>query len=57
MSTSNTHPTTHTSTVRKCKFFHPRLRLCITQIHTTIITPKHQSRKTSLNNHIAESST
>jgi hypothetical protein len=36
-STSSIHPTTRTSTVRKCKFFHLRLR--ITQIHTTIITP------------------
>jgi hypothetical protein len=42
-STSSIHPTTHTSTVRKCKFFHLHLhlRLHITQIHTTIITPKH----------------
>jgi hypothetical protein len=54
-STSSTHPTTRTSTVRKCKFFHLRLR--ITQIHTTIITPKHQNRKTSPNNHIVESTT
>jgi hypothetical protein len=54
-STSIIHPTTRTSTVRKCKFYHLRLR--ITQIHNTITTPKHPSRKTSLNNHIAESST
>jgi hypothetical protein len=58
-SMSSIHPTTHTNTVRKCKFFHLHLHLClhITQIHTTIITPKHQSRKTLPNNHIAESST
>jgi hypothetical protein len=54
-STFSIHPTTRTSTLRKCKFYHIRLR--ITQIHTTITTPKHQSRKTSPNNHIAESST
>jgi hypothetical protein len=57
MSTSSIHPTTRTSTVRKCKLYHLCLRLRITQIHTTIITPKHQSRKTLPNNHIAESST
>jgi hypothetical protein len=50
------HPTTHTSTIRKYKLFHPRIRLPITQTHTTKITPKHESRKTSLSSHIVESS-
>jgi hypothetical protein len=54
-SKSSIHPTTHTSTVKKCRFYH--LRLHITQIHNTITTPKHPSRKISPNNHIAESST
>jgi hypothetical protein len=53
--TSNTHPTMRTNTARKCKSFLTRLHLRITQIHTTIITPKHQSKKTSPNNHIVES--
>jgi hypothetical protein len=52
---SSIHPTTRTSTARKCKFYHLHLR--ITQIHNTITTPKHPSRNTSPNNHIAESST
>jgi hypothetical protein len=38
---SSTHPTTRINTTRKYKSFHPRLHLRITQIHTTIITPKH----------------
>jgi hypothetical protein len=54
--TSSTHPTTCTNTARKYKSSHPRLHLRTTQINTTIITPKHQSRKTLPNNHIAESS-
>jgi hypothetical protein len=37
--TSSIHPTTHISTIRKYKLFHPRLRLRITQTHTTKITP------------------
>jgi hypothetical protein len=50
------HPPNHVyHTVKKCRFYHLRLR--ITQIHNTITTPKHPSRKTSSNNHIAESST
>jgi hypothetical protein len=55
--TSSIHPTTHISTIRKYKLFHPRLRLRITRTHTTKITPKHQSRKTSPSSRIAESST
>jgi hypothetical protein len=54
-SKSSIHPTTRTSTVKKCRFYH--LRLHITQIHNIITTPKHPSRKISPNNHIAESST
>jgi hypothetical protein len=57
--TPNIHPTTHTSTTRRYKLYHPRTRtrLRITRTHTTKITPKHQSRKTSLINRIAESFT
>jgi hypothetical protein len=55
--TSSTHPTTHIRTIRKYKLFHPRLRLRITRTHTTKITPKQQSRKTSSISRIAESST
>jgi hypothetical protein len=54
---SSIHPTTHISTIRKYKSYHPRLSLLITQTHTTKITPKHQSRKTSPISRIAESST
>jgi hypothetical protein len=39
MATSSTHPTTHISTIRKYKLFHPRLCLRITRTHTTKITP------------------
>jgi hypothetical protein len=50
------HPTTLTSTIKRCMFYHHRLR--ITQIHhTTTTTHKHPNRKTSPNHHIAESST
>jgi hypothetical protein len=52
-SNSSIHPTTLTSTIKRCRSDHHRLR--ITQIHHT--TTKHPNRKTSLNNHIAESST
>jgi hypothetical protein len=55
--TPNIHPTTHISTIRRYKLYHPRTRLRINQIHTTKITPKHQNKKTSLISHIAESST
>jgi hypothetical protein len=43
--TSSTHPTTHIRTIRKYKSFHPRLRLLITQTHTTTTktTPKRRS--------------
>jgi hypothetical protein len=37
--TSNIYPTTHITTIRKYKLFHPRLRLRITRTHTTKITP------------------
>jgi hypothetical protein len=58
-SISTTHPTTHISIIRKYKSSHPRLRLRlrITQTHTTKITHQCQSRKTLPISHIAESST
>jgi hypothetical protein len=55
--TSSTHPITHIHTIRKCKSSHPRLYLRITRTHTTKITPRHQSRKTSPISRIAESFT
>jgi hypothetical protein len=55
--TPNIHPTTHTSTTRRYKSYHPRTCLHIIRTHTTKITPKHQSRKTSLISRIAESFT
>jgi hypothetical protein len=55
--TSSTHTTTHIRTRRKYKSFHPCLRLRITRTHTTKITPKRRSRKTSPISRIAESST
>jgi hypothetical protein len=51
------YPTTHTNTTRRYKSFHPHSRLRINQTSTTKITPKHQNRKTSLINRIAESFT
>jgi hypothetical protein len=49
----------HTNTTRRYKSYHPhfRLRIRISQTSTTKITPKHQNRKTSPINHIAESFT
>jgi hypothetical protein len=55
--TSSTHPTTHIHTIRKYKLSHPRLRLRITRTHTTKITPRLPSWKTSPINRIAESFT
>jgi hypothetical protein len=55
--TPNIHPTTHISTIRRYKLYHPRTRLLINQIHTTKITPKHQNNKTSPIIRIVESST
>jgi hypothetical protein len=55
--TPNIYPTTHISTTRRYKLYHPRSRLCINQIHTTKITPKHQNRKVSPISRIAESFT
>jgi hypothetical protein len=55
--TPNIHPTTHISTIRRYKLYHPRSRLRINRIHTTKITPKHQNKKTSPISRIAESST
>jgi hypothetical protein len=56
MSKSSIHPTTLTSTIKRCRFYHHRL--CITQIdHTTTTIHKHPNTKTSLNHHIPESST
>jgi hypothetical protein len=59
MALPNIHLTTHTNTTRRYKSYHPhfRLRTRISQTSTTKITPKHQNRKTSLINHIAESFT
>jgi hypothetical protein len=53
------HLTTHTNTTRRYKSYHPhsRLHIRISQTSTTQITPKHQNRKTSLINRIAESFT
>jgi hypothetical protein len=50
------HLTTHTNTTRRYKSYHLRssLRTRISQTSTTQITPKHQSKKTSLISHIAE---
>jgi hypothetical protein len=50
-------PTTHISTTRRYKSYHPHSRLRINQTHTTKITPKHQNKKTSPINRIAESFT
>jgi hypothetical protein len=55
-SISSTHPIMHISIIRKYKSSHLRLRLRITQTHTTKITHQRQSRKTSPISHIAESS-
>jgi hypothetical protein len=53
------HLTTHTNTTRRYKSYHPRssLRTRISQTSTTQITPKHQSKQTSLISRIAESFT
>jgi hypothetical protein len=53
------HLTTHTNTTRRYKSYHlhSRLRTHISQTSTTQITPKHQSKKTSLISRIAESFT
>jgi hypothetical protein len=51
------HPTTHISTIRRYKLYHPRSRHRINRIYTTKITPKHQNKKTSPISRIAESST
>jgi hypothetical protein len=55
--TPSIRPTTHTSTTRRYKLYHPRSRLRINQIHTTKITPKHQNKKTLPISRIAKSST
>jgi hypothetical protein len=63
--TSSIHPTTHISTIRRYKLYHPRFCLRITRTHTTKINPthttkinpKHQNKKTSPISRIAESST
>jgi hypothetical protein len=53
------HLTTHTNTTRRYKSYHLRssLRIRISQTSITQITPKHQSKKTSLISRIAESFT
>jgi hypothetical protein len=53
---SSIHPTISTSTIKRCSFYHHRLR--ITQTLRTITTHhKHPNKKTSLSHRIAESST
>jgi hypothetical protein len=55
----STHPTTHINIIRKYRSFHPRLRLRlrITQTHTSKITHQRRSRKASPISRIVESST
>jgi ADP-ribosylglycohydrolase len=55
--TSSIYPTTHISTIRRYKSYHPRSRLRINQTHTTKITLKHQNKKISPISRIAESFT
>jgi hypothetical protein len=55
--TPRIYPTTHISTTRRYKSFHPRSRLRINRTHTTKITLKHQNKKISSISHIAESFT
>jgi hypothetical protein len=55
--TPSIYPTTHISTTRRYKSYHPHSRLCINQTYTTKITPKHQNKKTSPISSIAESFT
>jgi hypothetical protein len=43
--TPNIHPTTHISTIRRYKLYHPHSRLRITQTHTTKITPSTKTRR------------
>jgi hypothetical protein len=57
MATSIIYPTTHISTIRRYKSYHPHSRLRINQTYTTKITPKHQNKKTSLISRIAKSFT
>jgi hypothetical protein len=55
--TPSIYPTTHISTTRRYKSYHPCSRLCINRTHTTKITPKHQNKKISPISRIAESFT
>jgi hypothetical protein len=55
--TPSIYPTTHISTTRRYKLYHPHSRLRINRTHTTKITPKHQNKKTSPISRIMESST
>jgi hypothetical protein len=55
--TPSIYPTTHISTTRRYKSYHPRSRLCINRTHTTKITPKHQNKKILPISRIAESFT
>jgi hypothetical protein len=55
--TPSIYPTTHISTIRRYKSYHPHSRLRINQIYTIKITPKHQNKKTSPINCIVESFT
>jgi hypothetical protein len=57
MATPSIYPTTHISTTRRYKSYHPHSCLRINQIHTTKITPKHQNKKSSPISRIAESFT
>jgi hypothetical protein len=55
--TPSIYPTTHISTTRRYKSYHPHSRLRINQTYTTKITPKHQNKKTSPISRIVESFT
>jgi hypothetical protein len=55
--TPSIYPTTHISTTRRYKSYHPHSRLRINQTHTTKITPKYQNKKTSPISRIVESFT
>jgi hypothetical protein len=55
--TPSIYPTTHISTTRRYKSYHPHSRLRINQTHTTKITPKHQNKKILPISRIVESFT
>jgi hypothetical protein len=55
--TPSIYPTTHISTTRRYKSYHPRSCLRINQTHITKITLKHQNKKFLLISRIVESFT